>query len=109
LMISGFITYSAFEIIKQESAILCDAVAITDTKKIEDVVLGIRGVNHCHKIRTHGRPDDVHLDLHVQIDGQMTMHDSHQLSHIIQIEVKKTFPQITEVLVHLEPDANSKP
>lgn len=103
LLISGFITYSAFEIIKQESGILCDAVAIAETKKIEDVVLGIKGVNHCHKIRTHGRLDDVHLDLHVQVDGNMTMQDSHLLSHIIQAEIAKALPQITEVLVHLEP------
>lgn len=104
LMISLFITYSAFEIIKQESGILCDAVAITETKKIEDVVLRIEGVKHCHKIRTRGRFDDIHLDLHVQVDGNMTMQDSHLLSHIIQAEISKALPQITDILVHLEPD-----
>jgi cation diffusion facilitator family transporter len=108
LVIAVFITWSAFEIIKQESAILCDAVAINETQKIENVVLGIKGVARCHKIRTHGRPDDVHLDLHAQVDGQMTLYDSHKLSHIIQIEVKKAFPQISEVLVHLEPDGKNE-
>ncbi len=67
LIISGFIAYSAFIIIRQESGILCDAVAITDTKKIEAVVIKIKGVKSCHKIRTRGRPDDVYLDLHIQI------------------------------------------
>jgi cation diffusion facilitator family transporter len=105
LLISVFITYSAFAIIKQESDILCDAVAMAETKKIEDVVLGIEGVKHCHKIRTRGRLDDIHLDLHVQVDGNMTMRDSHLLSHTIQAEISKIFPQITDVLVHLEPYA----
>jgi len=104
LLISCFIAYSAFQIIKEESGVLCDAVAISETKKIEDVVLAIEGVKHCHKIRTHGRMDDVHLDLHVQVDDNMTMKDSHILNHIIQAKVKIAFPQISEVLVHLEPN-----
>ena len=105
LLISGFIAYSAFIIIRQESGILCDAAAITDTKKIEVVVLRIKGVKSCHKIRTRGRPDDVYLDLHIQIDMDMKIGDSHQLTHIIQKEIMNAFPQIVDVLVHLEPDS----
>jgi cation diffusion facilitator family transporter len=103
LVIAGFIAHSAFVIIRQESAILCDAVAITDTKKIEAVVLGIKGVKSCHKIRTRGRLDDVHLDLHIQIDADMTMRESHLLNHTIQKEIMSVFPQIVDVLVHMEP------
>ena len=103
LVIAGFIAHSAFAIIRQESAILCDAVAITDTKKIEAVVLGIKGVKSCHKIRTRGRLDDVHLDLHIHIDADMTMRESHLLNHTIQKEIMNAFPQIVDVLVHMEP------
>lgn len=105
LIISGFIAYSAFIIIRQESGILCDAVAITDTKKIEAIVMKIKGVKSCHKIRTRGRPDDVYLDLHIQIACDMTMLDSHLLSHAIQKEIMNAFPQIVDVLVHMEPDS----
>lgn len=104
LVISGFIAYSAFIIIRQESDILCDAVAIADTKKIEDCVMKIDGVISCHNIRTRGRPDDVYLDLHISISADVTMMDSHLLSHRIQGEIKKKFPQIVDVLVHMEPD-----
>lgn len=103
LLISGFVAYSAFIIIRQESGILCDAAAITDTQKIEAVVLRIKGVKSCHKIRTRGRPDDVYLDLHIQIEVDMKIGDSHQLTHIIQKEIMNAFPQIVDVLVHLEP------
>jgi cation diffusion facilitator family transporter len=105
LLISGFIAYSAFIIIRQESGILCDAAAITDTQKIEVVVLRIKGIKSCHKIRTRGRPDDVYLDLHIQIEVDMKIGDSHQLTHIIQKEIMNAFPQIVDVLVHLEPES----
>ena len=105
LVISGFIAYSAYIIIRQESDILCDAVAIADTRKIEDIIIKIDGVLSCHKIRTRGRPDDIYLDLHIQIAGDMTMMDSHLLSHKIQKEIMKEFPQVVDVLVHMEPDS----
>jgi cation diffusion facilitator family transporter len=102
-VVSCFIAYSAFEIIRQESGILCDAVAITDTNKIKNIVLGINGVKNCHRIRTRGRLDDVHLDLHVEVDGNKTMRDSHHLSHTIQKEITKKFPEIVDIIVHMEP------
>jgi len=106
LLISAFIAWSAFQIIRQESGILCDAVAISKTQDIERIVLAIDGVKGCHKIRSRGRLDDVHLDLHVQVDGTITLQDSHYLSHIIQQKVMSALPQVTDVLVHLEPDTS---
>lgn len=104
LIIAGFVAWSAFEIIHEEAGILCDTVAITETKQIEDIVLAVKGVKNCHKIRTRGRLDDIHLDLHVQVDGNMTLMDSHHLSHTIQTQIMTALPQVVDVLVHLEPD-----
>lgn len=108
LLIAGFILYSAFQIIRQESGILCDEVAIAEKTKIENVVLKVKGVKNCHKIRSRGRFDDVHIDLHVQVSGDMTMRNSHDLSHTIQEEIKIVLPQVTDVLVHVEPEADEK-
>lgn len=58
IIISLFIAHAGYEIAKQSSAVLCDTAAI-DTKKIRNIVLGIKGVQTCHKIRTRGRPDDI--------------------------------------------------
>lgn len=104
LVISGFITWSAWEIIHQESGILCDAVAIADPSKIVEVVLRIDGVRGCHKLRSRGRLDDVHIDLHVQVDGDMTLNESHNLSHRVQADIIAAFPEVSDVLVHLEPN-----
>jgi cation diffusion facilitator family transporter len=102
-LIAGFIVYSAFIIIKQESGILVDAAALHDTLIIEEFVKSIPGVAGCHKIRTRGRMDDVFIDLHVQVNGQMSMKDAHHLSHLIQELIMKKFPQIVDVIVHMEP------
>lgn len=106
LLISLFIAYAGFEIIKQGSEILCDAIAIGDIKKIEDIVLSVKGVKSCHKIRTRGRPDDIYVDLHVQLNPDIHLDKAHQISYTIEDVIKKSIPEVAEVLVHLEPKEN---
>jgi len=103
IIISLFIAWAGLNIAKESSAILCDTAPIVDVKKISDIVLGIKGVNTCHKIRTRGRHDDIHLDLHVQVNPDMHIDTAHKISYTIEEELKKNIPEITDVLVHMEP------
>lgn len=102
MLIACFIVYAAFGIVKESSRILCDTIVI-DEKKITEVVLNIEGVKNCHKIRTRGRSDDVHLDLHVQVNPDMHMDTAHELCYCIENTIKKSIPEITDVVVHMEP------
>jgi cation diffusion facilitator family transporter len=103
LMISIFIAYAAFEIIKESSSILCDTAVIMDDKKITDIVLAIKGVKNCHKIRTRGRSDDIHIDLHVQVNRKMHMDEAHKISYNIEEALKNGISGVTDVVVHMEP------
>lgn len=104
IIIAVFIAYSAIGIIKQSSRILCDSAAIVDIKKITDVVLGIRGVKACHKIRTRGRPDDIYIDFHVQVSKDMHINKAHKICYTIEEQIKKDIPGVTDVVVHVEPE-----
>lgn len=108
IFISLFIAYTGFDIVKKSSVVLCDHVAILDTKKIEDIVLNIRGVKSCHKIRSRGRPDDINLDLHVQVKADMRIEDAHRISSSIEEAIKKAIPEVSDVIVHMEPAGASK-
>lgn len=102
LVITFFIGRAALEIISDASKVLCDATII-DAKKIEEVCLRVPGVVSCHKIRTRGRQDDVHMDLHVLINKNTKLEKAHNLSSIIEEAIKKEIPAITDVVVHMEP------
>ncbi|MDD4980212.1 MAG: cation diffusion facilitator family transporter [Candidatus Omnitrophica bacterium] len=104
IVIALFIAHAAFDITRQSSRILCDTVAIMDTQRITDIVLGIRGVRTCHKIRTRGRPDDIYVDLHVQVSPDMHVDKAHKISYTIEEEIKKGIPEVTDVVVHIEPE-----
>jgi cation diffusion facilitator family transporter len=103
ILISLFIGYAAFEIAKQSSDVLCDTAVFLDDQKVRDIVLKIEGVAACHKIRSRGRIDDVHIDLHVQVSPSMHIDDAHQISYRIEEAIKSAIVGITDVVVHMEP------
>ncbi len=102
IFISILITLCAIEIFKESSFVLCDGSAI-DSNQIEAVVKAIKGVKACHKVRTRGRADDVHIDLHICVDTDMHVDMAHGLSHRVQDEVKRKFSGVADVIVHIEP------
>ncbi|MFZ2603768.1 MAG: cation diffusion facilitator family transporter [Candidatus Omnitrophota bacterium] len=102
LLIALFITNAALDILKNSSKILCDTIVI-DEKKIIGIVLSVKGVKNCHKIRTRGRPDDINVDLHVQVSPDMRVDESHQICYMIEEAIKKNIPEVTDVVVHIEP------
>lgn len=106
IVIALFIAYTGFEITLQSSKVLCDSAAIVDVKKITDIVLSIKGVKTCHKIRTRGRPDDIYIDLHVQVNAGMHIDTAHNISYTIEGAIKKNIPHVTDVVVHMEPEEN---
>jgi len=106
IMIALFIAYAGFKILKESSNVLVDSAAIMDVKRIEDIVFLVKGVKTCHKIRTRGRPDDIYVDLHVQVNPNMHVDNAHKISYAIEEAIKKGIPEVTDVVVHIEPKRN---
>jgi len=107
IVISLFIAHAGYDIIKEGSRVLCDTAAILNDQKIADIVLGIKGVKTCHKIRSRGRSDDIHVDLHVQVNPDMHVDDAHKVSYAIEEAIKKGIPEVTDVVIHIEPKEKS--
>jgi len=102
LLIAIFIAYAGIGILKESSRVLSDGVAIR-IYEIERVVLSIKGVKECHQIRSRGRSDDIHIDLHVLVDPDMDVHKAHHLSYAIENKIKRDIRGVTDVVVHMEP------
>lgn len=102
LMISGFIFKAAFEIFVEASSTLTDA-AILDKEAITQVVMTCEGVIQCHKVRSRGRKDDMHVDLHVLVSPNMQVSESHDLEHRIESALKAEFGSGLSAIVHVEP------
>lgn len=103
IMIAFFIAYAGFSIARNSSKVLCDEIVIADDSRIMNIVMTVKGVRACHKIRTRGRQDDIHVDLHVQVDPDMHVDRAHDISYRIELAIKSRIPGVTDVVVHIEP------
>ena len=81
---------------------LLDAAPKGITEQIISKVQKMKGINDCHAVRI--RPSGAHwfVDLHVTMDGNLTLNESHAITEKIENEVQKILPQ-SDVTVHVEP------
>lgn len=107
LLISGFIAYAGFSILLSSSRVLCDT-AMIDTKRVEEITKNIEGVMECHNIRTRGRQDDIHIDLHVLVRPDMHIFQADKLCDKIEEVIKNSISGVTDVVVHMEPKIKPK-
>lgn len=102
LVVAGFILHASYEIFSHTSGVLVDKSAVCD-KKVYEIVMGFEHVRDAHNIRSRGREDDIHIDLHVMTDPDMTVQESHELAHDIEEKIKEEINPNTQVILHIEP------
>ena len=105
IVVGLMIFYTAFEIVRPAFENLVDTsgdVHLADM--INNRVVSIDGVQSVHKIRTRPLGASLYaVDLHIQVDPDMNVRQAHDLSHLIQNELRTKLPQIVETTVHVEP------
>lgn len=63
-------------------------------------VPGALAIEKCFARKTGLR---YHVDLHLEVDPYMTVLESHQIAHEVQLRVKTDLDWVADVLVHVEP------
>ncbi len=71
---------------------------------IESLACEVFGVCSVHKIRTRRLGSGLFIDLHVVVDGGLTVRDSHEIANVMQKELIDNGPAIADVTVHMEPN-----
>jgi len=103
VLVAGFIAKIGYEILKGATEILVDTVGL-DSDAICDVVKSVEGVRDCHNVRSRGSKYHIYLDLHIQLDPDITLKTAHQITHAVQNRVKESYPEVVDIVVHTEPD-----
>jgi cation diffusion facilitator family transporter len=73
---------------------------LEEIRKIANEVRGVQGIEKCFARKTGLQ---YHVDLHIEVDPEMTVADSHFLGHQVQEHVTQKVPYVAGVLVHVEP------
>jgi cation diffusion facilitator family transporter len=93
---------AAFTILRSTASWLTDA-SILDAAEIETEALHVPGVWYVHRARSRGAPAAVFVDLHVKVYPGMSTDQAHAIATEVERRIKQRFPQVAEILVHIEP------
>ncbi len=105
LIVSMFILYAAWNIAMPAIGQLVDRGADEkDTKRILIVALEEQGVQDVHKIRTRFSGLGLHVDLHVLVDGSLSVRKGHDISESVKARLLDKCQDVVDVIVHIEPN-----
>jgi len=65
-------------------------------------------VKNPHRIRVRKSGYVYFVEMHIEIDPQMTVHQAHMIVKNIENEIKKENPYIRDVIIHIEPLDNEE-
>lgn len=105
LFAAGIIVFNAIHIVRPAIAEIMDAAPSADlldkVKNIASSVKDVTGLDKCF-IRKMGF--EYYVDLHVEVDGNLSVREGHRIAHEVKDAILKAFPMVSDVLVHIEPD-----
>lgn len=102
LGVLGVVAHTGFGIIKQAVGVLADASRV-DPVKVREVLHTLDGVQGVRAIRSRGLEGSVLIDLVVYVEPSMPLSEAHRVADAVETKLHETFPEIREVLVHVEP------
>jgi ferrous-iron efflux pump FieF len=101
--IAVYILYTTWQIAKEAFNILVDReLPDIEREKIEKIVLSHDEVRGMHDLKTRSAGPHHFIQLHLELDGNLTLNKAHQISLSVANTLKKEFPD-TDVLIHEDP------
>lgn len=101
ILVAILIIKTGIDIIRESSNVLLDK-ALIDEETIKKIAKRVNGVYDVHKVRTRGVPSQIYVDLHIAVQNSLSIDEAHDVAHDVENELKRSLPNIEDVVVHLE-------
>src|SRR5215831_3400755 len=72
-------------------------------KSVCSVAATVPGVMEVEKCRARKMGLDFYVDLHVGVDGRISVHEGHEIAHRVKNAIQQSNSRVADVLVHIEP------
>jgi cation diffusion facilitator family transporter len=108
LAVLALLGYVSYGILRRAVAVLSDEAALS-ADQAGAVIRSLEGVRAVRRIRSRGTPPEVRVDLIVEVDPELTVARAHEVADRTEAAIIARFPDVAEVIVHVEPAAATKP
>ncbi len=107
--IAGFLLHSAWTISGRSLDRLMDReLPDADRARLRAIALANPEVRAVHDLRTRSSGPDLFVQLHLEMDGAMTLQRSHEVSDAVEREILNAYPN-AEVIIHQDPAGIEEP
>ncbi len=104
LFAAGFILYNSYLIFRPALGEIMDEHLYDDlVNEIKIVPLTVKGVVDTEKCFIRKAGMQYHVDLHAVVDGNITVKQGHEISHLLKDTLRSQIPELGHVLIHIEP------
>ncbi|GAB2771898.1 cation diffusion facilitator family transporter [Salinimicrobium soli] len=105
LFAAGFILYNAWLILRPALGEIMDEHLYDDlVEEIRNVSHTVPGVIETEKCFVRKTGMTYHVDLHVIVDGDLTVNKGHEIAHDLKNTLLRELPDLADILIHIEPD-----
>jgi cation diffusion facilitator family transporter len=110
VVVSMFILHAAFKITWPSLKELIDVGAPAEVRRrIRDIAGANPGVLQVHDIRTRFIGTSIQADLHVIVDGGLTVREGHDIARDVEARLTREIEEVVDVVVHVEPPEEALP
>lgn len=104
LVISVFVLREGWRLTHQNVLALMDTQPDEGTlKDMRGAAFQIEGIREVRDLRVRQRGSTFHADLRVAVDPDLSVAVAHDLAHTVEDALREEFPEVSFVLVHVEP------
>lgn len=108
IVVAAFIIKLAVKIIYENISELVDTgISEKEYQQISDVIAKIECVKGFHKVRSRKLGSSIYLDLHLEVDGDLSVSKGHDVTEDVQKALISSNSKIIDIMVHLEPEKNN--
>jgi len=109
LVASGIIAFNGWRLLKPALNELMDTspdpLVVAEIRSVAEKVEGVDCVEKCF-VRKMGY--QLFVDMHIHVDGNITVENAHQIAHNVKDVIKEKIPVVSDVLIHIEPSIHKK-
>lgn len=104
VIVSVFIIKVAVDILKNSMEELLEHSLPDSTEdEILQIILSVDGVKEPHHLRTRRIGNNCAIEVHIRINGQVTLLKAHEITTDVELLLKRRFGEKTHIIIHTEP------
>jgi cation diffusion facilitator family transporter len=101
---AGIIAWNGWRMLRPALNELMDAAPGNDVvENIRALGANVAGVIAVEKCVVRKMGYNYYVDMHVEVDPEMTVRESHEIAHRVKDSIRGKIPSVRDVLVHVEP------